>query len=396
MKAITSSRIERRHAKSTVTTSAALQPSAQSSKTGRKIKRSVKSKACLSPSPSFPLAAPETVQRGSDCQAECDVSVPQPLVPDVGQTVVDIQTGRAGIGRIPSILSASDVGQAPGATQLTHADIARSPSLQERLQMLEIICIRRRQAVVADGNLLRQIKSFVRLLCAGEGKPIPPKKPVTAQHIKRFKDHIVLVQLSEARKQLLKWRNEEEKQIHRASEGLPTLDSFWLPIPGLAVIGFALIVSEAGDLSNYSNPAKLWKRFGLHVYEGKACGTWRRFGGLSADKWSDAGYSPRRRSVMFTVVDSLLMRKDNPYYELYLAFKEKERVTAAAAGLTVCPADEIPEGKGAQYRSIKHIDMRARRKIAKRLLLDFWRAWRNHSRPVVQNAVVSPCPPSLA
>ena len=88
-------------------------------------------------------------------------------------------------------------------------------------------------------------------------------------------------------------------------------------------------------------------------------------------------------SLMFVVVDSLLKRKDNPYYPRYLAFKEREREKAALEGLKVAKADEIPAGHELEYRSLKHIDLRARRKVAKALLRDLWKVWRREANLVV-------------
>lgn len=122
-------------------------------------------------------------------------------------------------------------------------------------------------------------------------------------------------------------------------------------INGFGALGLAQIVGEAGDLSLYSNPAKLWKRFGLAVFDGKSQ---RRVSGAAA---IEQGYSPVRRAIMFCIGDSLL-KKQNAYRELYLARKVTEQA-------------KLPEG------TKMHWHRRAQRYTEKRLLRNLWRAWRD-------------------
>ena len=64
---------------------------------------------------------------------------------------------------------------------------------------------------------------------------------------------------------------EETKYEHMMAfaKALPVA-SFVEETRGFGYLGLAQIVAEAGDLSNYANPAKLWKRFGLAVIDGRA------------------------------------------------------------------------------------------------------------------------------
>jgi hypothetical protein len=228
---------------------------------------------------------------------------------------------------------------------------------------------RRQDAVLAEGNLTRQMKRIVSRIL---GKP-----KVTTAEVNEFEGSGALQPLITARQAPREWRRKEEKLMAHLVEQLPVYAAFWEPIPGLGALGLALIVGEAGDLSNYSNPAKLWRRFGLHVVNGKACATWRSGGGFTSKDWEAAGYSPRRRSMMFTITDSLL-KKPNAYKTLCDERKVIEKQKAEAEGLIVAPAADIPKGGHAKYRSLGHIKARADRYVAKRLLRDLWRAWRDH------------------
>ncbi len=93
---------------------------------------------------------------------------------------------------------------------------------------------------------------------------------------------------------------------------------------GFGLLSLAILIGEAGDLCNYANPGKLWKRLGCAPYTFGENGdektlmgaTWRskREGTLPADAWVDFGYSKRRRSIAYIFGESLLKQngKDKP------------------------------------------------------------------------------------
>lgn len=149
-------------------------------------------------------------------------------------------------------------------------------------------------------------------------------------------------------------RKHVEKRMEALAKSLP-VSPFVDRVRGFGLMSLAVIVGEAGDLSGYANPGKLWKRFGLAPVNGRSASQWRVKGGLSAAEWEEAGYSPSRRSVMFNVGDSL-MKQGEEYRQLYLDRKAYER-------------ERDPEMKPiAAHR-------RAQRYMEKRLLRDLWRAW---------------------
>ncbi|MDE2098657.1 MAG: hypothetical protein KGL39_15490 [Patescibacteria group bacterium] len=264
--------------------------------------------------------------------------------------------------------------------------VPSSTALPSLCEELTEICTRRNDFVRAQGNLDRQIKQLVARATG--------KKKVTDKDVKAFLDEgplVLVTHLSsfvQLRDEALAHRKKFDKLVQAKAKELPAYGRFVLPTKGFGLIGFGQIVGEAGDLANYSEPCRLWRRFGLHVIGGKAPSTWKRMKkseSLSKSAWSDAGYSPRRRSLMFVVADSLLRNKNNPYRAFYLAAKELERTKALAEGLIIAKADEIPKGEWAKYRSLKHIDLRARRKVAKRLLRDLWRSWNGQGIDVIQH-----------
>lgn len=101
---------------------------------------------------------------------------------------------------------------------------------------------------------------------------------------------------------------------------------------GFGIMSLATIVGEAGDLSDYPNPGKLWARFGCHPYEkdgeSHMGSTWkaraRRPGvvRLAAEDWEAFGYSPRRRSIMYVIGENLIKQNGNgPYRRRWLQAK---------------------------------------------------------------------------
>lgn len=123
------------------------------------------------------------------------------------------------------------------------------------------------------------------------------------------------------------------KRMGEAAEQLPVWESFGEAIRGFGPASLAVIVGEAGDLSIYSNPAKLWKRMGVGIV-----GDIRQ-GGLaknaSKDDWIAHGYSRQK------------------------------------------------------HRGAGHMHNRARRYVEKRLLRDLWSAWRQTTRDVKPNQDMS-------
>lgn len=166
-------------------------------------------------------------------------------------------------------------------------------------------------------------------------------------------------------------RKQAEKEMVKLAKELPVYP--WVEnVKGFGALGFTSIIGETGNLSNYAGPAKVWKRLGLAVING---GRQRRVTGEEA---LEHGYSPSRRSVVWTIGDSLF-RCGGEYSDLCRERKEVEREKAKFEGLIVCPSAKIPAKDKENYRSDGHVHNRAKRYMEKRLIRDLWRAWRDSS-----------------
>lgn len=147
---------------------------------------------------------------------------------------------------------------------------------------------------------------------------------------------------------------------------------------GFAEVGLLQVIGEAGDLANYANPGRLWKRFGLAPFAGKAASSWRREGGMSAEAWAAMGYSPKRRSAVFVLGDSLVKcGAGGLYRKVYEERKAYECARFAAEGKPVLTAAEAKKAKAkvGEYTSAMVAHRRAQRYMEKRLLRDLWRSW---------------------
>jgi hypothetical protein len=113
---------------------------------------------------------------------------------------------------------------------------------------------------------------------------------------------------------------------------------------GLSILGLAVLIGETGDLNSYSNPGKVWRRMGCAPFESEgkvAMGrTWAmgKEGKLSADQWTEFGYSRRRRAIAYMIGTNLIRQNyargggevnsetdtpDGPYRAHYLTAKTR-------------------------------------------------------------------------
>lgn len=197
----------------------------------------------------------------------------------------------------------------------------------------------------------------------------------------------IIVPFIEARGVLEGYRKPIEKEIERTAKRFLIAD--WVKeTPGFSFNALGAILGEAGDIGSYANPGKLWKRFGLAPFRGAAASTLVRGSakaGMTKDDWSDLGYKPARRSVMYVIGDALIggmghgprpmvgedieAREDwSPYQKLFVSRLRHEAERE--------PAMRLPDTKEGKESYPRHAFMRAKRYVEKRFLRDLWREWR--------------------
>lgn len=181
-----------------------------------------------------------------------------------------------------------------------------------------------------------------------------------------------LVVVASAIEPLQKARHQVELEMKRAAKSLPVYP--WAKgVAGLGELGLAVIVAEAGDLAKYPKKGHLWKRLGLAVHGDKAYSTWRMKGGLSAEDWTAAGYSPRRRAEVYAVISEPLFRAQSVAAGPYRAIYDRRRAATAIAHEDWTKA---------------HSHMDGLRVMTKYLLRDLWQEWRRVGTEVPEMAVL--------
>lgn len=154
-------------------------------------------------------------------------------------------------------------------------------------------------------------------------------------------------------------RHQIELEMKRIVRKMP-IYAWAKGVHGLGELGLAVILAETGDLSNYPKKGHVWKRLGLAVFEGKAMSTWRMKGGLSAEQWQQAGYSPRRRAEIYAVISEPLFRAQSVAQGPYRAAYDARRQATS---------ESFPDWTKA------HSHMDALRIMTKRMIRDLWKAW---------------------
>ena len=194
-------------------------------------------------------------------------------------------------------------------------------------------------------------------ICRGlmEGDRVAGKKvfkQVTKGDTENQAAFMLTAPIAEAFKSLDKERGRSERELQKMGKSLPHAGEV-LSIGGFGPHSYACLLAEAGEITNYENPAKLWKRFGLAVLNGE-----RQRKCKDKTKALEHGYSPRRRAFMSVLVDNVAFGpyKDERYRDLY-----DQRLVYEQTKV---------EGK-------MHAIKRTKRWLAKRLLLHVWQIWHN-------------------
>lgn len=245
-----------------------------------------------------------------------------------------------------SIVGSTDIGvdHLPLATQEVNVNPVDA-QIDPRTADTHVLCVDPAVAVLvaatraykqfqsADGRLVNQIKALKRTMAKAYPELVP----------------VIVAPLEAAREPIRKERRRTEKEIVEAAKSLPAWA--WIDgVRGVGALGFGQIIGETGDLSNYDNPAKVWKRLGLAVMpDGKAQ---RR--SKSKKVALEAGFSPRRRALMWNLSSSLLKLNKGEYRRLY----DERKAYELARGITK-----------------SHAHKRALRYMIKRFALHLWQRW---------------------
>ena len=153
--------------------------------------------------------------------------------------------------------------------------------------------------------------------------------------------------------------------------------------PGFGALGLAQLLGEAGHLCNYPKPELLWNRFGVgaHQVAGRA----------------HVGRSKRRRTILYRVSDSLVVKRKGPYRDIYDTTKAAELEQAEAAGIAILPQAKAnaARAKGKEVLSVRQVHFRALRAAERQLLIDLWEATREECECAGSVGVLEACEATL-
>jgi len=256
----------------------------------------------------------------------------------------------------------------------------------------------------AEKKLTLQIKAICRrVLVASDKDTAAERKSLYAAIFgKRQTKHALGLSVLATRRALIEGHKQIEAERLAVEEQLSEMVTS-LPISpwffshgkngkgGPKALSLAALVGEAGDITRtgiYTGPAKLWKRMGLAVHEGRRQGN----GGPGAPSalykaFGPHAYNKDRRSVAWNIGETLIKAKrfNDGYYRVYAAQKLKYQTKNAEGGYAERAAKLLKECPGASAASKKawkkgqltkgHIAGMAHRYMTKRFLRDYWRAW---------------------
>lgn len=181
------------------------------------------------------------------------------------------------------------------------------------------------------------------------------------------------------------------KSMEKLAKQIPAYE--WVKsVRGFGAVSFARIVGEAGDISVYSNPAKLWKRMGLAVMSGQRQGNPGK--GATAVDWTEHGYSGRRRSISWQMADTLFRaqwrgeKEGVPAHAIGPYGEDYARKKAEYAARIEATAD-LPATDPAKWTPAR-ADKAARRYMEKAVLRDLWREWRRGAKVATTSPVRVP------
>ncbi|HUT94955.1 MAG TPA: hypothetical protein VMY37_36190 [Thermoguttaceae bacterium] len=192
----------------------------------------------------------------------------------------------------------------------------------------------------------KEAKELITAIQGGQTRN--DNQPTFAASVRGF-----CITILQARSPLDREREHAEQRLRKHAEQLPAWE--WVKgVHGMGSLGLAIIIGEAGDLGNYANPGKLWKRLGLAPPS--------TYDMIKNDGTPGRCLPRQRRSAIWTIGDSLIRSKGD-YKSVYDERKAYEK-------------ERDPD------MTKMHAHRRSQRYMEKRVIRNLWREWTQHDRPI--------------
>lgn len=250
-----------------------------------------------------------------------------------------------------------------------------------RIAFIRTLYKQRNDIIRAHGNLTRQVISICRH-AVGFNTFLPKDERAAAEKrgnalLKALKENspeaaIVMDSagfLMQAIEQagFTKQKALIERNMEKSVRGLG-MEAFIAETKGFSATQLANIIGEAGDLANYATVARLWKRMGMAVINGK-----RQSKQSDVGLAFDHGYNPVRRSAMWNIGESLIKAqirspKDDD------GKKNGESIAIGYYGQVYLERKADYAARHPE-KTKAHIHNDAKRYMEKRLLRNLWKAW---------------------
>jgi hypothetical protein len=314
----------------------------------------------------------------------------------------------------------------PPALMPVPEEVTASP-LREICHQLMDLQVHRRFQIVSQSRLNRAIESMIVHFSGARDRESVSKEEYKRLHAwaKNLRERIekagelwtppddptgvwqrvtiAVLQSANARAIFDGLRASTERDMEALARQLPVWQ--WVKgVKGVAEKGLGVIVGETGDLTidgnfpgSYSNPAKVWKRLGLAVFDGRRQGNPGKV--ATTEDWIMHGYSPKRRAEAWAFLSDIMFRAQ------WRGARDEDGKDPKTTGKEIAvPAHPIgPYGELYAERKAwdlargwtpAHADKDARRIMSKRFLRDLWVEWNRPREAKVAMKSYEPVPPA--
>lgn len=193
-------------------------------------------------------------------------------------------------------------------------------------------------------------------------KMIKENKGKLSEEEEQYIDQIIEL-LQHARKR----ENEHKALMKQYIEQEPIYDKWLKDIKGISTLNTANLLQYFGYCEKAKHCSSLWRFAGLHVINGKA----PKLGMYGKGKEVETGldYNPKLRTLMYRIGDCFIKQRTAKYRDIYDKEKEKQFKIGAydekSNKMLNKDIEGAPQSKG-------HADNRARRKMVKEFLKDYY------------------------
>jgi hypothetical protein len=184
--------------------------------------------------------------------------------------------------------------------------------------------------------------------------------------------------LKENLEYLIAYEHALDNSIKRLVKHEPMWTGFLEGVKGCGPIIGGRLIGEIGDITRFPNPSKLWAYCGLHVKNGRAA---------KRVKGEKANWHAGLKSLLLEIFTSSVLKARGEYAELYYNEKQRletcgwcsmspeEHAKSDGASPTWVPSGHVgPKPQDGDFCTKIHIHYKARRKMAKRFLADYFEA----------------------